>query len=607
MKLSKIITTCCFATILPILTGCGFSFQHLYWHDETRLSNAKDGQEKFQVGREANKALWDSQLRNQQKGYEGNRKRIETSGKIRFDGILVAIDDLEWDKIWECGEGICEEMPELTEFRVTDEDKAAIKKLYPTGTTEDRLKTTLEEIQKISEDIGTLSQKIKSDPNGELELSKLPAGEVNKPISDLRVKIALAVKEIDGKTASVRKSINDVIDGTDVLRENASSVVDELFAGQDFDTQNLEDVLEVLRKKDFLDAIKEGPIKAAIEKGEAEELPQEFRNALKSNVKNEKGQPLQVSTVGELLEFLSTENSEIEEIRLSLLQDMRANLLEIRASKLNELKAKLMLLKKKVQVLTDQRAYERGLAMAESRITQYCEYRSRVVDTLEAQHQRYQTTSPTAFFLLHECEITNRKSFAVKLRDANDPLSKHIRNQLSSATQDLLAAYDDSQQLSKDLLSNLTNELNQILKAKSLFEEKRFKNVKLGMETLRLAKQNPSGEDLIKLNRLLLADAYPNQVAEIHSRQDIRDEFEDVVLFLGQYTERVGHLRDAEVLVDLQMKSLDHQLSIERSRIATLGREAMIARGLMDWSHFPKVVLPPKRSQGPCDYCPQPS
>jgi subfamily B ATP-binding cassette protein MsbA len=55
----------------------------------------------------------------------------------------------------------------------------------------------------------------------------------------------------------------------------------------------------------------------------------------------------------------------------------------------------------------------------------------------------------------------------------------------------------------------LIERLNHVLQCESVYEPQRFAGVKLSPETRLLLEQNPQGEALIHLNRLLLDDAYP--------------------------------------------------------------------------------------------------
>ena len=104
--------------------------------------------------------------------------------------------------------------------------------------------------------------------------------------------------------------------------------------------------------------------------------------------------------------------------------------------------------------------------------------------------------------------------FAVKLRDAGDPLSKYIREQFPAETQQLLEAYNESHPPSDSLQTALVTELNQLLIGESLYKEERFVQAKLTKKVQKLIENNPGGEDLIRLNRLLLEEAYPKEIAK---------------------------------------------------------------------------------------------
>src|SRR4029453_19087372 len=60
----------------------------------------------------------------------------------------------------------------------------------------------------------------------------------------------------------------------------------------------------------------------------------------------------------------------------------------------------------------------------------------------------------------------------------------------------------------------LVQALDNILKGVLIYETVRFAGVALSPETLALRSQNPKGTDLIRLNRLLLEDAYPLEIAK---------------------------------------------------------------------------------------------
>lgn len=87
-------------------------------------------------------------------------------------------------------------------------------------------------------------------------------------------------------------------------------------------------------------------------------------------------------------------------------------------------------------------------------------------------------------------------------------LSQFIKLKFSSPTQDLLNRYSSGTP-SEELQVALIWEFNQILQGSSLYEARRFSGIKLSQETQRLLDSNPKGENLVRLNRLLLEAAYP--------------------------------------------------------------------------------------------------
>ena len=115
-------------------------------------------------------------------------------------------------------------------------------------------------------------------------------------------------------------------------------------------------------------------------------------------------------------------------------------------------------------------------------------------------------------------DLKDPTSLAVKLRDAKDPVSKFLQGQFTDpTTQTLLSEYDDSTPPSKKLQAALIQELNQPFKdcpLYDLYDKDCFAHVTLREETKNLIKQNRQEKDFIHLNRFLLEDAYPQEIAK---------------------------------------------------------------------------------------------
>ena len=101
-------------------------------------------------------------------------------------------------------------------------------------------------------------------------------------------------------------------------------------------------------------------------------------------------------------------------------------------------------------------------------------------------------------------EIENLDSFAKKMVQPPDGISKYLSERLSKVTLRALSKYQDSDQ--SLLQTALVQELNRIIQGDLIYEKDRFASVKLSPETSTLPKEESF---VVGLNRLLLEDAYP--------------------------------------------------------------------------------------------------
>ncbi|HUD84703.1 MAG TPA: hypothetical protein VMQ67_14425, partial [Candidatus Saccharimonadales bacterium] len=117
-----------------------------------------------------------------------------------------------------------------------------------------------------------------------------------------------------------------------------------------------------------------------------------------------------------------------------------------------------------------------------------------------------------------EVDILNLASLARKLAEKSDAVSAFLGARLDDKTKDSLAAYQTSKTnsypLGRVLLTNIVANLNVVIDGPSLYDQKLFQDVRLRPETEALLKSNPQGLDLVRLNRLMLEDAYPVEVSK---------------------------------------------------------------------------------------------
>lgn len=106
-------------------------------------------------------------------------------------------------------------------------------------------------------------------------------------------------------------------------------------------------------------------------------------------------------------------------------------------------------------------------------------------------------------------------ALAARIGQQADPVSAFLSEKLSPETRRLLAIPADSKESLQALQTRLAQDLNAVLNAGPIYDAQRFAGVtNRRPETVKLlAKENPEAGDLVKLNRLLIEDAYPREIS----------------------------------------------------------------------------------------------
>jgi MFS family permease len=110
-------------------------------------------------------------------------------------------------------------------------------------------------------------------------------------------------------------------------------------------------------------------------------------------------------------------------------------------------------------------------------------------------------------------DILDAPALAARLRQHSDAVSQFLWGRCSEAAQPVLAKNGGGGVDLEPLRATLVKELNRVISGASVYEEQRFAAVTLSAETQTLLRKNPRGEGLARLNRLLLGDAYPADIA----------------------------------------------------------------------------------------------
>jgi hypothetical protein len=120
--------------------------------------------------------------------------------------------------------------------------------------------------------------------------------------------------------------------------------------------------------------------------------------------------------------------------------------------------------------------------------------------------------------LFRNYDFKDAKSFVLKLKqEPPDPLSKYVREQFASTSQNLLDQFDGSTEPNDELMAALADELTALIQAGPL-DETLIPPEKLTDETEQLLSKLHAGElseqEVIRLNRLLLEAAYSYEIVQ---------------------------------------------------------------------------------------------
>jgi hypothetical protein len=121
---------------------------------------------------------------------------------------------------------------------------------------------------------------------------------------------------------------------------------------------------------------------------------------------------------------------------------------------------------------------------------------------------------PVAPVTLAREDVLDQAGFIRLLNEKSDPVSALLNENLDSAGRAGLAAAISGNKEARQTLSPILKSINLMLKSDNFYNQVRFRGVSLRPQTQHLLLKNPRGYELLRLNRLLIEDAYPKQLAK---------------------------------------------------------------------------------------------
>ena len=124
-----------------------------------------------------------------------------------------------------------------------------------------------------------------------------------------------------------------------------------------------------------------------------------------------------------------------------------------------------------------------------------------------------ETNGPSANLIFIVDDLRDPYSFYSRLHASADPVSAFVRSRLTSITLSIVTDWTGSYPIVSLLGQQvLVEDLNLICAGPSIWDPARFEGVKLGNDTVELLARGDGDLDRIALNRLLLKDAFPQEL-----------------------------------------------------------------------------------------------
>jgi len=121
---------------------------------------------------------------------------------------------------------------------------------------------------------------------------------------------------------------------------------------------------------------------------------------------------------------------------------------------------------------------------------------------------------PANFTMFSRGDFIDLQSLAQKLVNKSDSISTLLNERLDESTRVALTNYISGNGGTNRFGAELARGFNQIISGPLLYDSQRFRDISLRPETDKLLNENPQGPALMRLNRLLLEDAYPADLAK---------------------------------------------------------------------------------------------
>lgn len=123
-------------------------------------------------------------------------------------------------------------------------------------------------------------------------------------------------------------------------------------------------------------------------------------------------------------------------------------------------------------------------------------------------------TAQSGTCLMIPDDFIDLSNLVIKLNAHSEPLYQFLWEQFPEESKKVFmsATSSSSRQQESTILEAVITGLNNVLRGGSIFTPQRFEHTELSPEVLSLMTKNPQGDELVRLNRMLLEDACPQEI-----------------------------------------------------------------------------------------------
>lgn len=569
-----------------LLVGC-VSLDEIYLHDPELATIAAEAETTFADA--ASHELWQTIARNVEASVAAEQAAVAKSSEQRFEGKLQNIENLNWQKLQDCGLGLCWTVDGAAKFGTDLSDVDADRLYY--RSTEEKISFLTGRVKQLTGEIEMLRTNIAEH----VPVSETANLVITSSVSNAIAKVEARISELEKGFTQVRRQTLDRLESE--LDSVLEPIMDPFPRQRNAIKSKVDEALTDIRGKlETVTNLRALPREAAdhIIKEASNAIPDDFPDQAKSALRAKLNAVFQFEDANKELNSLLKDLKSavvVADNELDRVEELFASALGGSTSLSTRLHAVTDLLRKSEHLDLV------NLTSVKNMFTEPGSALSKILGDKISIAEKFDK--------LKEYEIS--KEFADAFAEtAQRPLCggvsrcqvKHVLDYLSTDESKLqsirTALRDDFRRATISAynyeLGTLQRELALMKELVAVVAQQHVTQMTFGNNVDRHLSANKINDLSITVYHDL--DCLARSAGKTHGTtcaadtKTARDRFTNTLLILSRYFSLEGDLREQEVGLWLEVGHMKHLRSIEASRIAAMAHEQFIASGLQGLTAF---------------------